>query len=317
MRPGRAVLSVSSDPEREPATSAGAGEEVVVSEETAAFLIRQRAADVVEIIEPDSDGPDDTLRGTFDSVAEIYEAARPGYPTELFDDLVEIAGLKRGDRPPEVGCATGKATRPLLERGFSIVCVELGERLAAHARKNLAGLPVKIDVAAFELWQGEPESFDLLYAATAWHWLDPVVRYRKAHRLLRPGGYLAFWSASHAFPSDFDPFFTEIQEVYDAIGESFDGEWPPAAPDRAPDERHSIAASGLFEHVTVRRYVWEMNYSAEEYIALLNTFSDHISMDEPKRERLYSEIRERISGRRVPQVRRHWQAILHVARRRS
>jgi hypothetical protein len=57
MRPGRAVLSVSSDPEREPATSAGAGEEVVVSEETAAFLIRQRAADIVEIIEPDSDHP--------------------------------------------------------------------------------------------------------------------------------------------------------------------------------------------------------------------------------------------------------------------
>jgi hypothetical protein len=53
MRPGRAMLTATAGPEREPATSAGAGEEVVVSEETAAFLVRKRAADIVEIFEPD------------------------------------------------------------------------------------------------------------------------------------------------------------------------------------------------------------------------------------------------------------------------
>lgn len=46
------MLTATADPEREPATSAGAGEEVVVSEETAAFLVRQRSADIVEILEP-------------------------------------------------------------------------------------------------------------------------------------------------------------------------------------------------------------------------------------------------------------------------
>jgi hypothetical protein len=45
------VFSASSDPVLEPATSAGAGDEVVVSEEAAAFLVRQRAADIVEVIE--------------------------------------------------------------------------------------------------------------------------------------------------------------------------------------------------------------------------------------------------------------------------
>lgn len=257
------------------------------------------------------------LRGTFETAAETYQAARPSYPTELFDDLVEIAGLKRGDRLLEIGCGTGKATRPLLERGFSIVCVELGEQLAAAARNNLAGLPVEISVAPFEDWQEVSESFELIYAATSWHWLDPVIRYRKAHEYLRPDGHLAFWSASHAFPSDFDPFFTEIQQVYDAIGEHFDGEWPPPTPDQVPDARAEIEASGLFDHVTVRRYVWETNYSAGEYIALLNTFSGHISMDESNRNRLYQEIRRRISRREVQQVRRHWQAILHVAHRKT
>jgi ubiquinone/menaquinone biosynthesis C-methylase UbiE len=52
-------------------------------------------------------------RQTFDQAAEIYDRVRPDYPETLFDDLVALAGLGPGDRLLEVGCATGKATRPL------------------------------------------------------------------------------------------------------------------------------------------------------------------------------------------------------------
>lgn len=255
------------------------------------------------------------LRRTFDSVADLYEAARPSYPNELFDDLVELAGLKPGDRLLEIGCATGKATRTLLDRGFSVVCVEMGAQLAERAGRTLTGSRVEIHVAPFEAWEGELETFDLVFAATAWHWVDPAIRYRKAHRLLRPGGHLAFWSALHAFPEGFDSFFAEIQEVYDAIGESWEGEWPPPPPEQIPDDKREIEVSGLFEDVNVKRYVWETSYTAEEYIALLNTFSGHIAMDASKREHLYREIRRRIGQRPDRRVRRHWYAILHVARR--
>lgn len=52
------MLTATSDPEREPATSAGAGEEVIVSEQTAAFLVRGRAAEIVEVFVPvESDRP--------------------------------------------------------------------------------------------------------------------------------------------------------------------------------------------------------------------------------------------------------------------
>jgi SAM-dependent methyltransferase len=256
------------------------------------------------------------LRRTFDSAADLYDSARPAYPDELFDDLIALAGLERGARLLEIGCATGKATRPLLERGFAVVCVEMGAQLAERARRNLAAFPVEIHVASFEAWEPEHEAFDLVYAATAWHWLDPAIRYRKAHRLLRPGGHLAFWSALHAFPVGFDPFFTEIQEIYDAIGESYGEEWPPPPPEQLPDESHEIEASELFEDIRVRRYVWELPYTSDEYIALLDTFSGHIAMEAPKRERLYGEIRTRIRSRPQQRVRRHWCAILHVARRK-
>jgi SAM-dependent methyltransferase len=196
-----------------------------------------------------------------------------------------------------------------------VVCVEMGARLAEQAQHNLASFPVEIHVAPFEAWEGEPEALDLVFAATAWHWVDPAIRYPKAHRLLSPGGHLAFWSALHAFPAGFDPFFTHIQEVYDAIGESWEGEWPPGPPEEIRDHAPEIEASGLFEDVQVRRYVWEKSYTAEEYVTLLTTFSGHVAMEAAKREQLYDEIRRRIGRRSDPRVRRHWCAILHVARR--
>jgi SAM-dependent methyltransferase len=258
--------------------------------------------------------PRERLRRTFDSAADKYEVARPSYPPHLFDDLVELAELKPGDRLLGIGCATGTATRPLLERGFSVVCIEMGARLAERARRNLAGLSAEIHIAPFELWDSQGATFDLVFAATAWHWVDPTLRYRRAHQLLRQGGHLAFWSAAHAFPDGFDPFFDEIQDVYDAIGESHPGEWPPPRPDEVEDDSAEIEASGLFEGIEVRRYIWETSYTSDEYIALLNTFSGHIAMEPSKRDDLYAEIRQRISRRADARVRRHWSAILHVAR---
>jgi len=79
----------------------------------------------------------------------------------------------------------------------------------------------------------------------------------------------------------------------------------------------AIEASGLFEDVHVRRHVWARRYTADEYIALLDTFSGHIAMEPPRRAHLYAEIRRRIAARPDARVLRHWFAVLHVTRRRT
>ena len=214
-----------------------------------------------------------------------------------------------------MGCGTGQATRPLARRGFRITCIELGAGLAAAARQNLAGLPVEVVRGQFEDWPREP--YRLVYAATAWHWIDPARRYPQAWRALRPGGHLAIWGAGHVFPEGGDPFFGEIQDIYDEIGEGQPpGEGQPR-PGELPDNRAEIEASGLFEVIAVRHYDWERVYSAEEHIELLGTFSGHLAMADWKRERLYGEIRRRLGLRRDHSVRRHWGAVLQVARRRE
>ena len=256
------------------------------------------------------------LRRTFDRAAESYDRVRPGYPPALFGDLISLTGLAPGDHLLEVGCATGKATRPLAERGFRITCVELGTELAAVARRNLAGYPVEVVQGQFEEWQpSEPVS--LVFAATAWHWIDPGLRYPRAWQALRPGGHLAIWSAGHVFPADGDPFFAEIQDIYDEIGEGLVPGERQLRPGEQPDDKAEIEASGLFEVIAIRYYDWERVYDAEEYIELLSTFSGHIAMAEWKRQRLYGEIRRRLALRPGHSVRRHWGAVLHVARRQD
>lgn len=257
------------------------------------------------------------LRQTFDSAAENYQQARPEYPEELYDMLVETAGLRVGDRLLEIGCATGKATIPLARQGFQITGIDIGARLVAAARHNLAAFPqVTIIEAAFESWRRPNDRpFDLVFAATAWHWIDPTVRYRKAWELLRPGGHLAFWSATHVFPDGGDPFFAQIQDVYDEIREGKPGDPIRPRPGELPDQADEIRRSGLFGDVRVRHLDWEISYTTDEYIALLDTFSGHIAMPAPRREQLYGEIRHRLATRPDGRVRRGWGAVLHVARR--
>ncbi len=259
------------------------------------------------------------LRVTFDLTAGRYHQARPRYPAVLFDELTALAGLRPGDRLLEVGCGTGIATAPLARRGFLVTCVELGPGLAAQARQNLASYPgVQVVQAAFEVWRPPAgTSYDLVFAATAWHWPDPAVKYRRAWELLRPGGHLAFSEAAHVFPEGGDPFFADLQDVYDEIGESL----PPGAvfarPGELPDARREIEDSGLFGDVQIRQFGWEVSYDAESYIALLDTFSGHIAMAGWQRDRLYGEIRRRLALRPDGRLSRGWGAALHVARRRD
>ncbi len=257
------------------------------------------------------------LRATFDSAAQLYQQARPDYPDAIYAELIRLAALRPGARLLEIGCATGKATVPLARRGFRITCLEIGESLARAAAQNLATCPgVEIIKSAFETWQPAGDlRFDLVYAANAWHWIDPGIRYRRAWELLRPGGHLALWNALHVLPAGGDSFFRDIQAVYDEIGEGVPPGTPEYQPGGLPDDRAEIEGSGLFEDTAIRHFDWELRYDAEGYIRLLDTFSGHIAMAQWKRDRLYGEIRRRLAKRPDGTLRRHWGSVLQVARR--
>jgi SAM-dependent methyltransferase len=262
----------------------------------------------------------DRLRATFNAAADLYHQARPDYPAALYDELARAARTGPGDRLLEIGCATGIATLPLARRGLAVTCLEPGPELAAAARRNLAPFPaVRVITTDFETWAAPPgAAFDLVFAATAWHWIDPAAGFARAWELLAPGGHLAIWNQGHVFPAGGDPIFTQIQPVYEEIGEGAPPGQGQPRPGELPDGLSAgIEASGLFDIVTVAQFDWEVRYDAAGYLRLLDTFSGHIAMAPWQRDRLYGEIRRRLARRPDGQLRRHWGAILHVARRRD
>jgi SAM-dependent methyltransferase len=258
--------------------------------------------------------PDGAQRDVFDRSAPFYFSARPSYPTELFDDVVTISGVTPPGNLLEIGAGPGTATVDMARRGFRITALELGPQLAQRARLNLAAHPgVSVVTASFEEWAPPPAaSYDLIYAANAWHWLDPSVRWAKTASVLRPGGYLAIFGASHAFPEGFDPFFIDLQAVYSEIGEGID-DWHPSPPQLTDGALIDEAeASGHFHVVERRLFVWGVRYDADGYLRLLDTFSNHIVMEPAKREYLYAEVRRRLAQRVDGQLTRHWQSQLAV-----
>ncbi|GIH25897.1 methyltransferase type 11 [Acrocarpospora phusangensis] len=217
-----------------------------------------------------------TLRQTFDTDPGRYDRARPGYPPELFDRLPD-------GRVLEIGCGTGQATEPLAARGHPVVAVELGAGLAAFTRRKLARFPaVEVVTADFETWPLPEEPFDLVLAATSFHWLDPATRVARAARALRPGGVLATVSTHH-IAGGTRRFFADAQTCY----LRFDPDTPPdlrlQSPDEIPVDSAEIDASPDFGPAVFHRYEWDKPYSTQEYLDVLSTYSNHIALPDDAR----------------------------------
>ena len=115
-------------------------------------------------------------------------------------------------------------------------------------------------------------------------------------------------------PPEGDDFFRQVERVYDEVGMG-DGQGGPKPPEAiaAPDVE-AIGSSGFFAHPIVHRYVWSRDYTAEQYLALLSTYSGHIAATPRQRETLFTAIRDLIAARPSATVRKHYLNTLQIAR---
>jgi len=248
-------------------------------------------------------------RATFDQVAETYERVRPGYRDRLFDDLAGLTGLGRGARVLEIGCGTGKATIALARRGWRVTGLEPGANLARIAVRKLARFPnVHIEERTFEDWRGPRAAFDLVFAAQSFHFVDPIVGLPKVARILRPGG--AFAIVSYRLRRGASATDRRVQRAY--------SRYAPTLAQRLGDEdpwEDRIDDSGRFGTVIQCRYRAQRRYSAADYVALLETQSDHQLLPAARRARLLAAIARAIRTGGGSVTLRHVTR-LRVARRR-
>ncbi len=250
---------------------------------------------------------------SFNRVAELYEASRPGYPAELVDFIVTAAHLAPQAGLLEIGAGTGLATEAFARRGYSITCLEPGENLAAVARRKLRQYPgVRFALTTFEEWPVQEQAFELAYSAQAFHWVDPQVGYARAAQALRPGGHLAlFWNM---YPDPTGPLFEQIDQVYrEHTPELVDGKSMPYR-DVIQQRQESLAQSGWFQPPAVRRFPWSQVYTTAQYLNLLNTYSDHLRLEEESRRRLFAGIAA-VIDRHGGQIEKPYLAVVYLAQK--
>jgi ubiquinone/menaquinone biosynthesis C-methylase UbiE len=128
----------------------------------------------------------------FNEIAAEYDRRRPTYPDALVDHACQVARIGAGDRVLEIGCGTGQLTGSLLARGLRVTALEPGDQLIAIARENLkdAG-DVEFVNAALEDLQLPSERYQAVFSASAIHWADPDLSWRRIADVLAPDGTLA------------------------------------------------------------------------------------------------------------------------------
>jgi SAM-dependent methyltransferase len=235
---------------------------------------------------------DDARRRSFDSHAELYDAARPAYPEPL---VAAVLAHTRPGKILEIGAGTGKATAVFARHGVQLVALEPGANMAAVLRAHVAAYPhVRVVATTFEDWGGADGTYDLAFAAQAIHWIDPAVRYPKIALALAPRGFVAILRNEKAafdreLRAELDTAYAGVLPREDVVDDPVGGACRVYTAE--------LDASGLFEPVHVEQVAWTQCYTTREYLDLLATYSDHALLAPAERARLFAAVASVIDRR--------------------
>lgn len=229
------------------------------------------------------------LEWTFDTEASRYEKLRPGYVDELYQKIFDYINIDESSSVLEVGIGGGQATLPILKTGCKFTAVEYGENFSKICRKKFQNYPkFSVITSKFEDAKLEKSAYDLIFSASAFHWVPEEIGYSKVYSLLKSGGVFARF-ANHPYKDKGrNELDKEIQKLY-AIYMNYTT-MPDEYTEKMAKERADIAKKYGFEDIQYEMFHRTRNFSAKEYVGLLGTYSDHIALEENKRIKFYSEI---------------------------
>lgn len=234
------------------------------------------------------------LEWTFNTEAEKYEKMRPEYVLELYEDIFNYIPIDESSYVVEVGIGGGQATLPILKTGCNVTAVEYGENLAELCRHKFKKFPKFSAVTAkFEDFECENNSCDLIYSASAFHWIPEEIGYEKVFKMLKSGGVFARF-ANHPYKDkgreEIHQAFQKIYSVY--LPNSIESNEYSVQQAKC---RAEIALKYGFVDISYKLYHRTRSFTAKEYISLLGTYSDHIAIEEYIRKKLFSEIESAIN----------------------
>ncbi len=235
---------------------------------------------------------------SFGAVADEYNRLRPG-PSEVALDWLIPEGASD---VLEIGAGTGILTRLLAERIARVTAVEPDDRMRGVLARHARGVEV-LPGRAEEIPVGS-SSYDMVIAASAWHWVDEERAVPEVARVLRPGGRLSLvWSGP-------DRSVDWMRSLW-AGGIVFTPE-DMAQQDARRRRRHvvnvDIGGHSPFLGPETALFRWSRAMTKEDIVALATTYSAVIIMDEDTRRRhlqamvSYLDTHEPFAGMNVVDV---------------
>ena len=243
-------------------------------------------------------------RTLFDEIVVNYDKVRWNYPAELYADIFEYLGSGH-KKTLEIGAGTGKATAPFLKAGYEVAAVEMSANMTAFLVdrfKDQANF--NVITTTFEDAVLQEDCYDLIYAASAFHWIDAEIGCPKVYRLLKNGGVFALFR-NNAVQNENNETYEEIQKVYEKqyYSQYMRNDRPVKLSEMEYDDFlkpaeiyrgfrfESLELYG-FKDISMKLYHETRTYGADEYITFLDTMSDHRALTEERRMALYTEIKE-------------------------
>ncbi|MBX4262796.1 class I SAM-dependent methyltransferase (plasmid) [Clostridium estertheticum] len=216
-------------------------------------------------------------RFTFNEDVMNYDKWRPTYCKELFNDIIQYSKLDRNKKAVEVGVGTGQASLPFLMTGCDVTAIELGNNLAEYSKEKFKEYKnFSVYNTSFEDFECNDNSIDILYSATAFHWIPEDIGYPKALKVLKNDGTLAlFWNRPFVKRED-DLLHQKIQNIYQKYRPS-NAKFIENDTARYNKISKTIQSYG-FRDLELKLYHQTRIFNSTDYISLLNTYSDHISM---------------------------------------
>lgn len=223
----------------------------------------------------------------------LYDQFRPTYPEAMFRSIFDYAQLEPGSRCLEIGIGTGQATQPFLAANYSVHALEPSANLAAYASVKF-GSSNRFTLAPTRFEDLEAgECFDLIFAATSFHWVRTEQRMKLLKSHLKPGATAAlFWN----HPRPLNPVHAALQPVYQnympAHSVKNTPQWNEIDADKIADEMRSAG----FQDVQTVLFHTRREMTSSEYIGLLQTYSDHIELSDAVRVPFLNDLTEVIEA---------------------
>lgn len=235
------------------------------------------------------------LEWTFNTVAAEYDKWSPTYVPELYEDIFTFKKINQTSNALEIGIGTGQATVPILETGCTLTAVELGDKLAEFTRQKFSKYShFSVVNVAFQDFECPDSSFDFIYSAGAFHWIPEEIGYPNVYKMLKPGGVFARFAKHPYYRKGNEELYVAIQKVY---SEYMSYSSPSPEYTEADAKRRSdISTKYGFVDTAYKLYYRVRTYNSQEYISLIATQSDHIVLEESKRDRFYSGIKDAIDS---------------------